>query len=73
MTNSFLQLEIHCEEKIKKKERTKLLQNGKILHVLLQNLNDFLKIQPVMIELNSFVPLKLVNTNYSSCSLILVY
>ena len=45
MTNSFLQLEIHFEEKIKKKKLNKLLQNGKILHVLLQNLNDFLKIQ----------------------------
>ena len=45
MTNSFLQLEIHFEEKIKKKKLKQLLQNGKILHVLLQNLNDFLKIQ----------------------------
>ena len=44
MTNSFLQLEIHFEEKIKKKKLNKLLQNGKIFHVLLQNLNDFLKI-----------------------------
>ena len=58
MTNSFLQLEIHCEEKIKKKERTKLLQNGKILHVLLQNLNDFLPTAPMYyvfyIEIHSF-------------------
>ena len=31
--------------KNKEKKLNKLLQNGKILHVLLQNLNDFLKIQ----------------------------